>query len=146
MLTSGTADSRLIGFMTVQALTASKILAAVKTGVKKYGTNKVITTGHSLGAAIASLDAVYLKLADPSLQVSYVGFGQPRVGNDGFARFHKSIVPNSKHVTNKADPVPRLPGTFLGFSQLDGEVWIVSEVCSIALHVGLPLTFLGEIL
>ena len=62
----------------------------------------VITVGHSLGGAIAELDAIFLKLQIPSISISARTYGLPRVGNDGFASFAQRIVPDSTHVTNKA--------------------------------------------
>jgi predicted lipase len=85
----------------------------------------VVTVGHSLGAAIASLDALYLSIALPHLDISARQFALPRVGNPAWSSYYSSYVPDSIHVTTKDDPVPRLPSAFLGFAQLEGEVWIV---------------------
>lgn len=44
--------------------------------------------GHSLGAAIATLDAVYLKLALPaSTTIKVINHGSPRIGNQAFANY-----------------------------------------------------------
>ncbi|KAL7408799.1 Alpha/Beta hydrolase protein [Mrakia frigida] len=115
------------GFQNTQGFTAAKVLAAVKSGVAKYGTSKVITVGHSLGAAIAELDAIYLKLQIPSLTVSARLFGLPRTGNDAFAPYALKVVPDSTHTTNQNDVVPRLPGRALGFQQINGEQWITPD-------------------
>lgn len=85
----------------------------------------VVTVGHSLGAAIASLDALYLSIALPHLDISARQFGLPRIGNPAWSSFYSTHVPDSIHITNKDDPVPRLPSAFLGFAQLEGEIWIV---------------------
>lgn len=129
------------GFQNAQASTAAEILAAVKTGTAQYNTNKgqsfptllrcpsppsspaniihyllaVITVGHSLGGAIAELDAIYLKLQIPSLSVSARLFGLPQVGNAAFASFAGRVVPDSTHVNNKQGSFlpPPHPTTFL---------------------------------
>lgn len=56
----------------------------------------VISVGHSLGAAIATLDALMLKLNLPSnIEVESVVFGLPRVGDQDFANFIDYMVGHS---------------------------------------------------
>ena len=77
------------------------------------------------GAAISLLHTVYLPL-HISVQITYVGFGLPRVGNQSFANYvdaHDSIA-SVTHVNNKEDPIPILPGMFLGYHHPSGEVHI----------------------
>jgi hypothetical protein len=90
----------------------------------KYGVKSVTVVGHSLGAALALLSAVYLPLHLPSgTTVKMIGYGMPRVGNQAFADYvdaHAHVT----HINNKQDPVPILPGRFLGFHHPSGEVHI----------------------
>lgn len=58
---------------------ANAILSAVLAGVETYGTKSVTAVGHSLGAAISLLDAIFLPLHIPGLTVAYYGYGLPRV-------------------------------------------------------------------
>jgi len=58
---------------------ANAVLSAVMTGVDTYGTKSVTAVGHSLGAAISLLDAIFLPLHIPGLTVTYYGYGLPRV-------------------------------------------------------------------
>jgi predicted lipase len=49
--------------------------------------------GHSLGGALAELDALYLTLNLPSnISIKAVTYGTPRVGNHAFARFYDKNV------------------------------------------------------
>lgn len=49
--------------------------------------------GHSLGAAVATLDAAMLRMHLPSdVEVDSVVFGLPRVGNQQFANMIGSLV------------------------------------------------------
>lgn len=81
--------------------------------------------GHSLGAAIALLDSVYLPLHLPSnTTFKTVTYGLPRVGNQAFADYVDANVGDVSHVNNEEDPVPILPGMFLGFHHPSGEVHI----------------------
>lgn len=68
--------------------TAADVLAAVTQTLASSGSRNVLITGHSLGAAIALLDAVYLPLHLPPTTVFTTSvFGLPRVGNPAFADY-----------------------------------------------------------
>jgi pimeloyl-ACP methyl ester carboxylesterase len=104
--------------------TAETILAAVNKLLAQHSDASVTVTGHSLGAAVALLDAVYLPLHLPSgTQVFIVGYGLPRVGNAAFADYVDAYV-RLTHINNREDPVPIVPGLFLGFVHPAGEVHI----------------------
>lgn len=51
----------------------------------------------------------------------------PRVGNQAFANYVDSTNKDLTHVTNKKDPVPTVPGEFLGFVHPSGEVHIEND-------------------
>ena len=55
--------------------------------------NKVFITGHSLGAAIGTLQAAFLKeqLGD-AVDIKLRGYGLPRVGNLEWAYVFSSLV------------------------------------------------------
>ncbi|CUA70699.1 hypothetical protein RSOLAG22IIIB_04295 [Rhizoctonia solani] len=75
----GISSSAHDGFMEAQADTATTILAAVKSLIAAHSASKVLTIGHSLGGAIATLDALYFKLNLPStVSIKAVTFGLPR--------------------------------------------------------------------
>ncbi|KAI0358195.1 alpha/beta-hydrolase [Trametes cingulata] len=115
------------GFAESHADTATSVLQAVQQTMNTHGTNSVVTTGHSLGAAIALLDAVYLHMHLPaSARISFVGYGLPRVGNQAFANFVDALAPavSVTHINNREDIVPILPGRFLGFAHTSGELHI----------------------
>ncbi|KZS95515.1 lipase [Sistotremastrum niveocremeum HHB9708] len=115
------------GFQDEQAETAPQILAAVKSGLSKFKTTKVLLTGHSLGAALSLLDSVYLPLHLPSSTTfQTIVYGLPRVGNQAFANYVDAHL-HLTHVNNQKDPVPIVPGRFLGFVHPSGEVHINSD-------------------
>jgi hypothetical protein len=120
------------GFQAEQAKTATLVLAAVQAAMAQSGLKKVTIVGHSLGGAIALLDSVYLPLHLPGVTFQTIVFGLPRVGNQAFAN-QASIGNTVTHINNKEDPVPILPGMFLGFHHPTGEIHIedsgVWDVC-----------------
>ncbi|KIK80111.1 hypothetical protein PAXRUDRAFT_833705 [Paxillus rubicundulus Ve08.2h10] len=112
------------GFGDAQASSATDVLAAVKTAMSKYNTASVTMVGHSLGAAIALLDSVYLPLWFPAgTTFKTIAYGLPRVGNKAFANYVDANL-HLTHINNKKDPVPIIPGRFLGFVHPSGEVHI----------------------
>ncbi|KAJ7828319.1 alpha/beta-hydrolase [Mycena leptocephala] len=118
------------GFQQTFERTADSLLAGVMDGLKST-MKKIVVTGHSLGAALATMTAVMIKDAvDPSVDVSMTGFGLPRGGNQGWADFLDSQVLHSSRphfVSNQNDPVPTVPPKFLGFQHSSGEIHIVDD-------------------
>ncbi|THH12072.1 hypothetical protein EW145_g246 [Phellinidium pouzarii] len=110
---------------------APDILSAVEKTLAAHPDASVTTIGHSLGAALALLDAVYLPLHLPTgTSFKTVTYGMPRVGNLAFADYVDAQITSLAggtgltHVNNKKDPVPLLPGRSLGFYHPSGEVHI----------------------
>lgn len=95
-------------------------------------------TGHSLCAAIAFLDPVYLQLHLPvGTHISIVCYGMTRVGNSAFVNYvdamHSadSVMVKVTHINNKKYPIPIVPGRFLGFAHPAGEVHIRDDLSSV---------------
>jgi len=112
------------GFAGSQSRSATAVLAAVQSAISKFKATHVTIVGHSLGGAIALLDAVYLPLHISGVIFKTVTYGLPRVGNQAFANYVDQHVTNLNHINNKEDLVPILPGMFLGFHHPSGEVHI----------------------
>lgn len=106
--------------------TADGIFSSVQKTLSAQSASSVTVVGHSLGAALALLDGVSLSLRLPStVSVSVVGYGMPRVGNQAFADFVDSqLAGRVTHINNEEDPVPTVPGRFLGFTHPSGEIHI----------------------
>ncbi|KAJ7824121.1 alpha/beta-hydrolase, partial [Mycena leptocephala] len=108
--------------------TADSLLAGVMDGLKSTGVKKIVVTGHSLGAALATMTAVMIKDAvDPSVDVYMTGFGLPRGGNQRWADFLDSQVTRPHFRLQPKRPVPTVPPKFLGFQHSSGEIHIVDD-------------------
>ncbi|KAJ7080185.1 alpha/beta-hydrolase [Mycena belliarum] len=113
------------GFQATFQRTADGLLAGVKTNLASTGVKKVVVTGHSLGAALATMTGAMIKGAvGPSVDVVVTTFGLPRGGNKAWADFLDSNV-GVTFVTNQNDPVPTVPPLTLGFTHSSGEIHIV---------------------
>ncbi|KAH9964403.1 lipase [Russula compacta] len=123
-----TSDSILVhrGFSEDQAQTASQVLSDVQQLITLHKTSTVTTVGHSLGAALSLLDSVYLRLLLPAdIDVKFVGYGMPRIGNEEWADFVDEKLPGKvTHINNKKDPVPILPPMAIGYHHPSGEIHI----------------------
>lgn len=85
---------------------------------------RVVATGHSLGGAVATLGAAYLR--QQGLSVDLYTYGAPRVGNEDFANWMTSQPGGQWRVTHDNDPVPRLPPIFFGYRHLSPEYWLAN--------------------
>ncbi|KAF9494918.1 alpha/beta-hydrolase [Pleurotus eryngii] len=112
------------GFMRAHASSAADVMAAVKQATEKHNTKNVTFVGHSLGAALGSLDAVQLSLQDPSLNIRVIGYGMPRVGNTAFADYVDEKIKVTR-INNKLDPIPIVPPTEYGYYHPSGEIHIL---------------------
>ncbi|PIL25568.1 hypothetical protein GSI_12376 [Ganoderma sinense ZZ0214-1] len=119
------------GFADQHAKTASIILTEVKNLLSSTGASTVVAVGHSLGGALAELDAMFFTLNLPSsVHVKAVTYGTPRVGNPAWATYFDSKVSDFVRIDNKKDPIPIVPGRGLGFRHPHGEIHIMSATAA----------------
>ena len=127
------------GFYKAYQYIKDPVFANLATMASKYNTRRVLITGHSLGAAMATLMA-YDILISKQYDIQYlVTFGSPRVGNDNFAKIMKSFSINSYRVTHYYDIVPHVPEEMLGYLHISNEIWYdetnnAYKVCSDSLE------------
>ena len=73
---------------------------------------RIEVCGHSLGAALATLCALWCRLQWPDASVTCVTIGSPRVGNEALCqRFRDSNILAYRAVVN-GDPIPNVPDRF----------------------------------
>lgn len=75
----------------------------------------IFVTGHSLGAALAQLAALYLASVGKDVASVYT-YGSPRVGNKDFQRGYESLLKDRTFLhINNSDIVTTIPLKLLGF-------------------------------
>jgi hypothetical protein len=83
-------------------------------------------TGHSLGAALATLLAYDLAVNSGFTNPSVVTFASPQMGDLQFVETYNNEVPDTWRIANFIDPVPGLPGAHWGYDHVDQLVRVNS--------------------
>ncbi|GIJ85201.1 hypothetical protein Asppvi_004057 [Aspergillus pseudoviridinutans] len=111
------------GFWKSWEVVANALTTELNSAIAAYPGYTIVFTGHSFGAALATLGAATLRKAGISVQL--YNYGSPRVGNTALATFITGQGSNYR-VTHTNDIVPRLPPRAFGFSHTSPEYWITS--------------------
>ncbi|KAK7359434.1 hypothetical protein VNO77_01394 [Canavalia gladiata] len=110
-----------------------EVIKLVKFYKEKGEEVSLTITGHSLGGALALLNAYEAALTIPNLPISVISFGAPRVGNIAFKdELHQMGVKTLRFVV-KQDWVPKMPGLLFNeslkmFDELTGLEWVYTHV------------------
>ncbi|WP_245597615.1 lipase family protein [Psychromonas aquimarina] len=83
--------------------------SALETYFTKNDMGPVHCVGHSLGGALATLAANWLKARYKGRPVNLYTFGSPRIGYEGFANQTKASLNKIYRCIHAADPVPLVP-------------------------------------
>jgi hypothetical protein len=90
----------------------------------KYKTKQLLITGHSLGAAMATLMTYDILTLFTEYEVKYlVNFGSPRVGNLDFVDSYNSYNITSYRITHHYDMIPHLPEELFDYLHIPNEIW-----------------------
>ncbi|KAG2017474.1 lipase [Coprinopsis cinerea AmutBmut pab1-1] len=114
------------GFLTAWNSVALQVLTIVQTQLKRHPEIEgVVTTGHSLGGAVALLGALSLVgKVDESVKVRTYSYGSPRAGNRVFADHIQELFGERAHrVVNSNDGVPTMIPRRLGYHHHGVEYW-----------------------
>ena len=88
------------------------------------GGRKIWITGHSLGGALAQVCATQTELRDAIPVQAVYTYGQPRVGDEQFARImHEELGHKIFRLVNDRDIVPRVPFYSLGYRHYGRELF-----------------------
>ncbi|PYH94429.1 lipase [Aspergillus ellipticus CBS 707.79] len=133
------------GFMTSWQNTRSIVLDRVSAAREQNPNYQLVLVGHSLGGAVATLAGVEMQLR--GWEPTVTTFGEPKVGNRGFADFLGKIFGISdlaenlpaeerrlRKITHIHDPVPLLPLEEWGYAMHGGEIFISKEELPLSVH------------
>ncbi|KAL5604177.1 hypothetical protein BROUX41_002158 [Berkeleyomyces rouxiae] len=126
------------GFHWAWEETGSTVMAVVAAAKAAHPDYTVVATGHSLGAAVATIAAGYLRAA--GFPCDLYTYGSPRVGNPAFVEFITNQAGAEYRVTKLNDPVPRLPPIFSGYRHTSPEYWIDDGSSSNTAYTGSDFT------
>jgi hypothetical protein len=84
-------------------------IAAIATLVGAGGISTITVTGHSLGAALATLLTLDVGLNSGVARTTSYTFASPRVGEMFFEHTYDSVVPDTYRICNRPDLVPQTP-------------------------------------
>lgn len=122
------------GFLSTWARLYPEALSQIQSALTKYNVTNIISTGHSLGSAVATLDTLALANdLNGSIPIEHVSFGSPRVFNPIGAALVDEVVKNPKaqltyhHVHHDKDPVPHLAPLILLFQHSSNEVFLPDD-------------------
>jgi len=110
------------GFLAAWLSVKPLVVSGVQELITNHHPTFIYFSGHSLGAALSLFAALEI---GETLSIPYTvyNFGEPRVGNEDFAKWFDGNIGDIWRVTNQADPVPHLPTEKMGFYHVATEVW-----------------------
>ena len=95
------------GFYTATLALKSQTIDALHKLKTMYPTYKIVTSGHSLGAAISQL--ISMELAAINIRSTVYNYGQPRIGDKKYAAFVNTKLMEMWRFTHNRDIVPHIP-------------------------------------
>mmetsp|Transcript_10439 Transcript_10439/g.26259 ORF Transcript_10439/g.26259 Transcript_10439/m.26259 type:complete len:328 (-) Transcript_10439:76-1059(-) len=109
------------GFYQAWKNLSPQVMPVVQALHQQFANYDVVVTGHSLGAALATLCMV--ELAENNIPAYIWDYGRPRVGNQPFSMLSMQSAKASFRHVNQRDTVPHLPLEAMGFFHAPTEVW-----------------------
>lgn len=96
--------------------------------------NKIVLTGHSLGAAVSELSAPDLLYQHFDVPLEVINFAAPRVGKADFCSNFDRDISVCYRIVNRWDGVPRLPAMWNGYRHVGTAVNVNGGFTINALH------------
>lgn len=97
-------------------------VAAIQKIASAHNANKVVVTGHSMGASLATLAAMDVRLSY-GYDVAVANFESPRPGDHNFMNALSAEVPEVWRVTHAKDLVVHTPPESFGFYHASVEIY-----------------------
>lgn len=121
------------GFLAAWDSVALQVIMLLRAQLRLHpDTTAIVTTGHSLGGALALLCALSAAGSFPSKTIRTYSYGAPRTGNATFAKFVQETLGDRAHrVVHGNDGVPTMIPAKLGYHHHGVEYWQHSKpACS----------------
>eukprot|EP00698_Gefionella_okellyi_P002877 TRINITY_DN12741_c0_g1_i1.p1 TRINITY_DN12741_c0_g1~~TRINITY_DN12741_c0_g1_i1.p1 ORF type:complete len:277 (-),score=21.56 TRINITY_DN12741_c0_g1_i1:91-921(-) len=116
-----------IGFFEAYTAVQSQVYSQLNVARKQCSHCRMaLVTGHSLGAAIATLAVADANSPLRDLDIEVYTFGSPRVGNQVFATYYNGLDIPTWRMVHANDMIPHLPPTLIWFWHVAMEVWEVT--------------------
>lgn len=98
------------GFLKAFESVSEQLLQAFDAFVLPKSSEPIVVTGHSLGAALATIAGLYIACKFPQYRdrLSVVTFGGPNVGDGQFVKAFDELVARSVRVVTPLDPLVRV--------------------------------------
>ncbi|KAK3684981.1 Alpha/Beta hydrolase protein [Podospora appendiculata] len=109
------------GFFAAWSEVKPAVVAGLKSAVAANPSYKIVTTGHSLGAGLATIATAYLRKSGYAIDI--YTYGSPRIGNRQFADFVTAQPGLENRVTHFDDPFARLPPILFNYRHTSPEYW-----------------------
>ena len=113
------------GFYNAQQGAIGDVISQVKALKEQFPSYSVMVTGHSLGAALATLTAADLQNSGIG-PIRMYNFGSPRVGDTDFSNWFSSYISDHNRITHHKDIVVHSP-MHERFTHIDGEWYEPNE-------------------
>jgi predicted lipase len=117
------------GFWRAYLEVRGEVLLTIKAMLASYSQLKIFVTGHSLGAALATLCAADIRLSLPisNSNIQVLVYASPRVGNKMFASVYASLGMRTERVTFLGDPVGQIPPRIAGYVHVGTEKYLFRD-------------------
>lgn len=108
------------GFYISEQSVLASVRSALDELIARHPSYHIVVTGHSLGAALATLCAADLAILGYK-DVQLINFGSPRLFNEAAAVFASAVLPSAVRVTHLNDVIPHTPLVAEGYMHISGE-------------------------
>ena len=100
--------------------------------LKAHPNKKTLSTGHSLGAALAQIAALNFSVITTSSPIETWTYGSPRFGNNALIQYFSKQISLNWRLVNLHDVVPTVPpetapGITSPYHHTFTEIWYVSD-------------------
>ena len=127
------------GFYKAEQQVIGDVFEQVEKLVNENSGATIMVTGHSLGAALATLTAIDLQDKFQSSAVELYTYGCPRIFNQDGANFASAAIGTHYRRTHYKDMVVHVPPMAAGFVHTSGEVYEDGPISSYPNYPGGPM-------